>query len=398
MKEEVDTTPIDYETDGLFTKTLLDYTFILATTPKLSCQFNGLISFIVQSWGALGEDINYSIAEFDKSIDSQNTLHKVIQERLDDFPLNDVGKKRIIQFYALGCLWKILFNNDYVTTSVSEEFCAILQIMLTEISLSETDFHLMKCTIEIELELSENLLPPKALASNTKYRWKAFLQHFNSPDPKKIESNAANVTVILSLILNEISLLANEEFQKGFMGLFERHELSRKTLTVNSYQRIYRNIIPKNVFDNIKRQDFFPVECVLKFPTENKFMQWKNSISSKYNIESSLHHIYNRFKHSHKCIHITLERLKHDSEFCKYINELRNQGYLDWQIVFAITNFMCCYKAQLEVSKMTFETEEQHIEALKKAMFKYHQMDESDFPIIFPIEAFKSKDFQYQIE
>ena len=399
-RHEFNTKPIYDSNDTIADKTITDFAILLFCIPKLSAQFQVLISSEIQSMGYIGEDIVKPIVGFlENKYETEEKIKIFCKNFLNDFPLNDSGNIRTVKFKALGNLWKVSFKNDYETNSIAEEFLSLLQIALAEISLSKFDFHFVKGVIEITLEITDQSLPPEQQASNSEYKWKVFVNHFDNPDPKEINMHSAKNSTSLLYILNEISLLKDEDFKELFARLFRENDLATKTLSANAYQRIYRQIFSKDSFDKLQRQYFLPVSLAWDLPSENNIMQWKSDLSSKYNYDKEIEYIQNRFKNSHKCIHLTLDKFKNDSEFHKFINELRSKGFLDWQIILAIMNFMIDYKAKLRLrnSNATFKSDEEFVEALQKKMNECLKIDEKDFYVDFPIEAFKTPEFEMSL-
>ncbi|MEY4877577.1 MAG: hypothetical protein RL708_2727 [Bacteroidota bacterium] len=399
-RHEFNPNPIDHEKDSITFKSIADFSLILLATPKISQQFQVLVDSNIKFTGYIGEELIVPLIEsMTGKYDSEDEIKKLCEKKLDDFPLNDSGKTRTVRFHALGSSWAVSFQNNYQTNSIAEEFLAILQIMLAEISLPNYDFHFVRGKIEIELVVSTEHLPPEQLQSNSEYKWKVFVEYFDTADPEKINMHTAKNSTSLLYILNEISLLKDEEFKELFARLFKENGLASKTLSTNAYQRIYRQLITDKEFNSLQREHFLPVPLTWNLPSENNVMQWKSELSGKYNHDQAIEHIKNRFKNSYDCIHLTLDKFKNNSDFQKFINELRSKGFLDWQIILALMNYILDYKAQLELRKgnSDFKSEEEYVEAIQKAFHKYLHMDEKEFPVDFPLEAFKTVEFEMQL-
>lgn len=368
-RHEFNPMPIENHNDTTTSNTITDFAVMLFAIQKLAPQFQVLISSQLQLMGYIGEDIVKPMIEFlEKKYETEEKIEAFVGKAVNDFPLNDSGKIRTVRFNALGSLWAISFQNDYQTNPIAEEFLAILQIMLAEISLSNYDFHFVRGKIEIELVVSTEHLPPEQLQSNSEYKWKVFVEYFDTPDPEKINMHTAKNSTSLLYILNEISLLKDKEFKELFSRLFKENGLASKTLSTNAYQRIYRQLITDKEFNCVQREHFLPVPLTWNLPSENNVMQWKSELSSKYNHDQAIEHIKNRFKNSYDCIHLTLNKFRNNSDFQKFINELRGKGFLDWQIILALLNYILDYKAQLELRKgnIDFKSEEEYVEAMQK--------------------------------
>ncbi|ASW76311.1 hypothetical protein IQ37_19580 [Chryseobacterium piperi] len=345
----------------------------------------------------VGEEIIRPIqAKIDSDLQSDQIYNQAIEKQMDDFPLNDTGKERIINFYALGSLWEIKFANTYEILSIAEEYISTIQITLAEIALSNIDFHLLKSKIEIELFISNKYLPPEELPSNHIIKWKVYICYTDTKDVKEINNHAIfNITSLLH-ILNKISLLKSDEFKDLFISFLKNAALGTKQTTVNLYQKIHRDIYASEDFKAFKPYSFLKENFLnLNLPTENKVMAWDDSLSAKYDQTFSLESIKNRFNNTHKCIHLTLKELEQNSEFPLWLNNLRTQGFKDWQIVSNMQNFMVNYKIQVFESK-TFDSEAEFVEHNQKIFLKYTNMDEKDCYIRFPLEAFQSEEFMNQ--
>jgi len=381
-------------------KIIADFTLLLYSSPILSPELKVLIDSELAQLGYIKDEfINPLLPGLVSDFPTDNSMKGLLEGKLTDRPLNDIGTKRIITFNALGSTWNISFNNDYNTNAIGEEFCAILQIMLGEIALSKYDFHLVKSAIELELEIKDGVNPPEQLPSHSKFKWKIFSNYFEGKDPKEINFHTATKAGTLMIILNAVSLLPDDEFKRNFESLFKENNLATKTLSMNAYQKMYRMVFNEAGFNSLQRQHFNPIQTpFLDFPTENDVLKWKSDLSLKYNQEQSLKYIGNRFKYSKKCIHLTISKLHDKKEFQELIIKLRRDGWQDWFIILTIMNFILNYKADRELRTMNIEVEDDRMKMFQDLFFKYQNMDEKDCYIEFPVEAFKSPEFDFQLQ
>ena len=397
-RENFEPAQLDLEKDVKFLKIIADFTILLHASGKLTPQLYVLIDAQINLLGNTGQDLKNSLLPgVEKQFPTDISLKEMLESRLTDKPLTDLGSVRIINFNALGSTWEVSFANDYETTAIAEEFVAILQIMLTEITLSKQDFHLVRSNIKIELELKLATSPIQH-PTNEEYNWKVSIEFFDGQESKEIIFNTAKKAISLMYILDEISLLPEKEFEAVFTSLFKDQNLSGKTLTLNSYQKMYRYIYNKETFDSLHRNHFDPADIpFLSLPKENLFMKWEDGFSPKYNQQQALDNVKGRFKNSHKRIHITIEKLKQNKDFHVFINQLRQNGWADWQIIISIKNFIVDYKTKRAIENQSFQNEEEYRQALDKKFFEIHELDEKDCYIEFPLEAFQSDEFHFQL-
>jgi hypothetical protein len=375
-------------------KITFHFSLILYSLKKLTPQFNFFVENHLMQLDYIAEEIIKPIFKiFDHEIGTLSKLHTFLNNSLIDFPLNDIGRERIISFYALGSLWEIKFQNNHYITSVAEEYISKIQIILTEIALSNVDFHLLKSTIEIELKLSNIPKSPIQEASNDIIKWKVFISHIETKNQDKLNEHEVFNMVSFQWVLNHISLLKEEEFRTMFFKFMQDRSLSSKQTSVNLYQRIHRDFYHKEQFDFSMRDKFNKETFDLQLPSENKFMKWNASLSVKYNKEKSIEFIKNRFRNIEKCIYLTLKNLKDEIAFQSIVNKERARGYKDWQIILNIFNFIIDYKIKYFED---FPGEKVMVHWYPKMVAKYQNMDEKDCFIKFPPEVFLSKEFIMQ--
>ncbi|AKP53761.1 hypothetical protein [Cyclobacterium amurskyense] len=373
-----------------------DVAFMLYVMNRSSHQFKYLIENYVRHLDYVGEDIIKPIQErIGVELQSEDTYNRAIERHIDDFPLNDIGKECKVRFYALGSLWCISFDNTHQVRSVAEEYISAIQTVLAEIALSDVDFHLLKSTIEIELTLSDKYLLPEQLPSNEVIKWKVYICFSDAIGAEKINQHSAFNMISLRLMLDNISVLPQTEFDELFWKLFKKSRLYSKQIAINLYQKIHRDIYVEKDFEAFQAPSFEREQLKLNFPKENKVMVWESSLSKKYDKAFSLGAIENRFNNMRKCTYLTLADLGKQPDFPEWLNTLRSQGYKDWQILMNMQNFMINYKVQ-RFENNEFNNEQEYVEHFQKKMYEYMNMDEKNCYIQFPLKAFRSKEFMEQ--
>ena len=391
--------PITLGKEKMVAQVLGDFSVTLFCLEKISNQYEKLIEIELNDLQQnMKEGISALVEKFNDDYGHDDKFNKFIQSQFIDSPGNDVGDHRNIQFYALGSLWKISFENSYEVNSIAEEFCAMLQTMLAEISLSISDFHFLKTTIDIEIEIVEKNKEPQQIPTNKEYKWKVFLEYSDSPQPEEIHLSSGKVLTTLYFILNEISLLIKDEFKDSFQKLFSEDDLSSKLMVANSYQRMYRSLFSEADFKKMELANYQNVNLDVKFPKENIFLKWKKHISPKYNEAKSIVHIQSRYQSYEKTMYLTLQKLEENSDFKEYIKVLRSQGWLDWQIIMTMSNFIVDYKSELKLKSLTFKTDEELVNRKRQIISDFVNLDEKDFAVEFPLSAFQTEGFFLQLK
>jgi hypothetical protein len=378
---------------------LADCSILTHTLRQCSTQFHALVESRLYRLNYLREFVDTSVASLANDYPTENDTRALLEKRMTDSPLTDVGQTRYVRFNALGSLWEISFVNNYQVNPIAEEFCSNLQIIIGEIAFSNSDFHLTRGSIKLDLELADSFKPPERLPSNTEYRWRGFINFFDSANPQDINFNSAKGATVVMTVLEEVSLLPKTEFNELFWGLFKDKGLATKTLSANSYQRMYRFLFKEAQFKEVMREHFQPTVITMDLPKENEVMKWRSDKSGKYNSKQYQDRVIQRFKNSFKHIHLTVDKLKTDNLFISRINELRLNGWKDWQIVLAMMNFTIDHKAYRSIPPLaTFPSEEAYLKARQDAHQKFMKLDESECYIEFPASAFTKEGFMLNLE
>ncbi len=400
LRISLDPQPLDLQAESAVLHTVSEYALVVYTAPLISSSFNILVQ---QQVAALPNDVRESLvvpflAAYQERLTTA-VLPDHLTSQLTDAPLSDAGGERTIQFRALGSRWRITFITSYRMVSIAEEFVAHLQILLAEIALSKADFHLPKGEVVLRLVEDRKWREPKRQPSNQYYTWDVALRYFDSPDPEQIKRTTASVSAALMTVLDEISLLKKEEFREAFTSLFEKAGLANKTLFANAYQRMYRYFMSPKRYNALRHKNFASTLAFLlpSLPAENEALKWKQDLSLKYDQAQSLRHICGRFYNHSRLIGITLERIKREYGYDEWLQQLREAGYLDWQITHAVMNCAISYKANHQLQNKQFASEKEHIQALEEVMGQLMRQDEQDYYVTFPLEAFKGKEFKDQL-
>jgi polyhydroxyalkanoate synthesis regulator phasin len=396
-RNEFDSSDFDPETDELLRKTLVECAFIMGLTPIISNQLSGFIDYEKTRMGQLYDDFLKESVEYIQKEQHSIGLNELVARKLENPPINDIGSKRTIMWKAFGSHWNIEFENDFISGSVGEEFAALIQIIQSEIALSEIDFHLTEGRINIKIELVETPKGPEQLPSNSEYLWKVFLPVLKSKEPKEKNIHYASITVSFQMILNELSLLPYGDFQEKFHSLFKAG-LGNKALTINAYQRAYRDLVSENKFNESMRNKFTS-ELLNIEQHESETLSAKKNDSPLYNHDDSINNIKGRYKNCLGVIHLTLDRLKQSREFSAELSRLKDKGWLDWQIILALYNIIVDLKVKnlLAQNGKTYKTEEEWIEDFQKTFHEIRFKNESETYVEIPISELIGQNLEFQL-
>lgn len=259
------------ETNINLREVLLDYAFVLYGTPQLSPELNVLIEQQFKELGWIkGKYMDMFIDGLSLSLPTKQEAINLAQSKLNDYPLSDIGAKRVIQFYGYGILWRVQFINSYDFNANGEEFCAICQILLTEIKIHFPDLCFNDEIESIQINLLEGDKPvsPKLISdSKINYEWNVYLPKLEKPKPY--------CPFVLSFILNilkNVNEKDGERLTKIFERLFKEKDLGSKATVVQPYEELYKSLYSKKEFDKFMRQGFNKLIIDIDFVRKNIFV------------------------------------------------------------------------------------------------------------------------------
>lgn len=385
-RTEFSADPLDLEEDKVFREVLLDLSLILIAVEKIHPEMQAYIQYQRHKLGWLYtyfiEDINKG---FTTIIPDDKKLKNVLQAKLSMEPLSDIGSQRIITFKSLGVSWTIAVENNLVDTAIAEEFAALLQIILCEIGLLGADLHLIEMPVKINLsqtdKYTQNLAQHK---THDETIWDAAVPVLSVTDAALIPMHYAFLTTIIRTILSNISILPSKEFYETFDSLYVKQKLGTKGLSLNAYQRVYFNFVTEDDFNQSQRWAFNPAAIKDFEPAVPGLYVNFEGLSAKYDQAQVLEGIANRYKNTYKKFSVSLEIWKQDPQFTALIKKLRSDGWLDWQIMLALMNFVVSTKVSMIIEKKPPGSKAEGLAAAEQLGKEMYTQEESENYIPIP--------------
>lgn len=393
----LDLTDIGLRTHGLFSKdlgetevdevldrTLFHTTTLLSIIKRFDLQLFESASKIVQNWN-IDEYLEDLLPVSEDNFKNLEILEiwETIEEQLLGRPFGDIGLTREVTWSELGVIWNVKWNNDYHTTSVAEQFIAILQILLAD--LVNVDLCLIKTDVNIIISVDEKINEPKVepIPSNLGRNWKVELPTCTINDEKlNIENASMDVLSITNSILSEISLSTSERFYDVLENSV-RNGLSMKVFVANPYEILYRQFNEKDKFEAVDRSDKdIPQpdhEFLIK---ENEDLSWYAGPGPGYSKESAEEYLNNRYARSIIPIKYSLKSLMTNYEFRSTIEKLREDGWLDWHILQSVLLAVINYRVNQKINKR------EDMDELKKLYPKLMNEPEKETDPPVPISEF----------
>ena len=244
----------DIDTNIDLREILLDYAFVLCSIPYISPELGVLANHQIKELGWLKEEyMDMFIDGLSENIKTKDEVISLAKSKLADFPLNDIGKERNIQFSAYGITWNIQFENNHESCSNGEEFCAILQILLSELKTHFPDFQIIDEIKDVKFNLFEggNLIPPKRI-NNTgnNFEWEIYLPKVKKPKPY--------YPLIMGIIVNIFKEIIDDN--RGVMAFFidlqKDKDLGSKATIIKPYEDLYKDLYSKDLYNKFMRDGF----------------------------------------------------------------------------------------------------------------------------------------------
>lgn len=398
IRTELDPAEFNPYIDEILKKSIIEASFLLGLMPFISNQLSGFVDYEKTKMGELYTDFLKDSVEYTASLVPKMGLQELLSRKLNSSPIDDIGEIRVISWKTFGCIWNVEFANDFVTNSIAEEFIALIQIIQSDISLNEIDFHLTKGIIRLKIEIVTLLKSPEQLPSKDEYLWKVFLPLLESKEASDKNMHYGAITASFKIILNEISLLEDEVFQVRFESLFKKG-LGNKAFIINSYQREYRKVFSEEKFLASMRNKFKSEFARIDY-YESASLSCINHESEFYNYEKSIDNIRSRYKNCLKAIHLTLKRLKLSEEFNEKVIKFQKDGWLDWQILLALFNTIIDLKAKniLRQNGRKYTSDLEWIEYLQKTIAEIMHVDEKETYVEIPVDVIYGENFDRQMD
>ncbi|MDJ1498918.1 hypothetical protein QNI19_38680 [Cytophagaceae bacterium DM2B3-1] len=393
---------LSLEEDNVFCEIALNIACVLAAIPIIQPELTVFIDHQKSMLGWIYTDyLQILVDELKERFNDGEAIKKTINGKLFDHTLSDLGKERVVRFNIFDIEWNVCFSNNAIMNAIGEEFCSLFQITLCEIAMLRTDMHFLQLVATINIIQGEsytNFIKQRPDHDNS--TWDIFIPSIavENKDPQKINFHYSYLTINIKTLLNELSLLPDDEFKKIFDDLYISRKLGSKQLAMNSYQAVYFTLFSIKDFDKSMRSGFVkPIEHLVDLPHLYS-PEYSDSLSEKYNETQSIDHISIRYQNLHKKLEISLKKWLLDIRFLQLIKDWRKNGWLDWQILIALNNFVIGCKATIRINETSFPSEEERRKSIEMEIKRLESLSEQECYIDIPISWLKSEHFNLTLQ
>jgi hypothetical protein len=389
-----DDSPLSLEKHEELSSLLSISCILRAITERYSPDLSSLIEDKISAW-PMDQELSGELSELTQNKEgywqrcSLEEFWNKSQEDLCGRPFCDLGSVRKIEWKALGIDWLVEFSNKHPETAIAEELVSMLQIIQADLVTHE--LALLPTRVKIMCEVADCVnVEVDELPDNKIMTWKIAFPRGYANHLSNSEDAERSIFSLASAILNTCSVLAAERFLKN-IRMASKDGLFSKTFFVRPYTECYFQIMPETEFNAINRDLYQPLNSEQDFQIyEHKELCWRDDPGPGYSRGLAEKFLNNRYKESVKSIRLTLPRLLNSTEFKTKIKKLKEEGYLDWQILLLLMNIVLNYRMNI-LGGSTSDVKE-YMRLSKSLIDK----EEDDSSILVPVEAFTEEVIQMQ--
>lgn len=254
-KKEFDQRGFEIENDERFQFAISEIAMVIYSAPILHPPLSAFIEKMKQNFGFIWTDyIRHMIPELSKNLPTKDAIYKLLQNKIIDLPLNDIGTTRNIHFKALSIDWYFEFDNTLDMSGIAEEFISAFQITLCEIATKNPKVFQEGKVVKIKIEkghFQKNFIGDD--------NWLIKIPEFDGNQSALVNRHYQYIGILTQSILQSVSHLSKDEFLKFFMDLLANNNLARKIIEAAAYQRVFKNsVMSEPEVSSVQSKDMIP--------------------------------------------------------------------------------------------------------------------------------------------
>ncbi|WP_343904623.1 hypothetical protein [Nocardioides aquiterrae] len=247
--------------------------------------------------------------------------------------LGDLGPQRTIDFKALGVRWVFKFANDRSTVLTAEGFCAAFQVLLADIARYEPVLIRSTVRATITVPIGASHAVDDVEIDDFEPEIKAHITL--SADAEAFDDIGPALVATAFQLLGPVHVRPDADLQALLEPLF-RDGLPHKVTVARPYQDA-ADLLDDNHFDRCAAATR-PASSDGYTPIENDHLLASTKTGPGYDQSEALELIRQRYEVAEEGWRYSIANLLADERGYAAIEALRNDGWLDWQILVAIVN------------------------------------------------------------
>ncbi len=353
-------------------------------------------------------EISRLLPDLDKKIieplknffDQQDSVVDSLKKTVDGIPFLEVGRLKSILLNILGIEWILQGYNELKSNALLEEIAAYLQIILLDMAESEVDLHLAPVSVVIHLRADSAAQEETTLVewNLEKRHWLISIQDFSAIEKNDNSERLHFVVNSILQIINDLSFLPKGGDGKEKFDTIMKKQKTEFKLSHPSYEFMYRRFLSKSEvkFKNISElPKTNATEEMLELNA--KIHNTKFTISKSLDEELVKSKIAAMYARTTKRLSLSIQQWQKDPVFGKLVASWRTMGYLDWQILLSMENFVLDARANKAIENRTFASVDESVSALNTELIRILGEPPQDDSQLVGIKEFQSADFAFYI-
>lgn len=255
--------------------------------------------------------------------------------------LGDIGRRRVIDFLALGIRWIFEFDNNRDTVLNAEGFAASLQVLLADIA--QTNPVLINSTVRVNVDVNPDAGQEGERIDIDDSQPEVVARLILSNSPTELEEREKAILTMSYQLLHAVHVRPFDDLQalleslvKG--GLFHKISIGRPYEETTSILDDDHYARCANASRPLSSDVFRPIASEALSPS--------TAVGPDYDRDESLQAIRERYELANDVLRYTLPRLLSDQDGRQTIVRLREEGWLDWQILVTLVNIAANWRIQ----------------------------------------------------
>jgi len=253
-------------------------------------------------------------------------------------PFGDAGQVRELRWAAFGSTWTVRCRNTRLDVLAAERLVSGIQIIQAELALVDAVW--VRADVHVEVKTDARARPAdeeklEHIPDNAASRW---VVHLEPGDSVQEDRALIDLVTDASLLLLQNSLLDRERFLSLVDDAFAKG-LGHKLSGGRPYDEA-AGLLGEDEYELMNTLPAGPVGSVLPpiAYAGHPELAPKTGLSKWYDHDDALKNISRRYERTYPIGRLTIPRLARTEEAAVVLRQFRDDGWLDWQLIMAITN------------------------------------------------------------
>lgn len=301
-------------------------------------------------------------------------------------PFVDAAPIRRFEWSALGIRWDVSWPNSLELTLMVEQFIAVLQLLTADLASSDLYILPGRVAVQVRVDRSAKQRRLRRLPSNDASVWEMVVPG-DEHDEGREKHHRLDIAQSIMLV-HEVSLRPEKW---PVVERFAAEGPFANTMVGEEYVTLCRRLcgIDVRVLDSDHRDPNLR-EIRLRRAAHPE-LAWNTELADEYDADDAQVFLRNRYERFAALTRRTLPRLLSNEECSANLRVLRAEGWLDWQILGAISGIAMNYR----LSK--FDSGRGSREELQKFCDRYMASTEAESWLEVPLDAFTVASLRFQM-